>query len=413
MMRVEVNPELLNWAIECAGDRRAFLYEKFPKLDEWESGASQPTLNSWRTSPRRRTCRLAICSCPNRPKKSCPSPICDTMESRGVTRPSPDLLDTIYAMQHRQGWLREDRIECEAEPLDFVGSARQNDNPAGIGQEMRRTVGLVDGWAANVGTWQESLGELRRAVDSMGVAVVVNGIVGNNTHRKLEVGEFRGFALSDVYAPLIFVNGSDAKSAQMFTLAHELAHIWLGKSELTNAGLADKSTHDIEVWCDGAAAEFLVPGDELKALWKEISRADEPFRTAAERLRSAQLLRDAGRWIWASCLERHSSSSIKPTSKKNTGPRPPRVVATFTTPRTPGSDKPSHFASFARRKKGGCRSRKPMPSPGYMAARSRNMPGDWGYHSHEQASPLPSGFRCVHRRQERLLRIPHMPRLLG
>jgi Zn-dependent peptidase ImmA (M78 family) len=293
MMRVEVNRDLLQWAIERAGDRRAFLYEKFPKLDEWESGDSQPTLKQLEHFAKAAYVPIGYLFLPEPPEEKLPVPDLRTLESRGVTRPSPDLLDTIYAMQHRQAWLREDRIECEAEPLDFVGSARQSDNSAGIGQEMRRTVGLVDGWAANVRTWQESLGELRRAIEGIGVAVVVNGIVGNNTHRKLEVAEFRGFALSDVYAPLIFVNGSDAKSAQMFTLAHELAHIWLGKSALTNAGLADKSTHDIEAWCDGATAEFLVPGDELKTLWKEIGRADQPFRAAARAFKVSPIV--AGR----------------------------------------------------------------------------------------------------------------------
>ena len=44
MMRVEVKSELLHWAIERAGDRSAYLYEKFPHLDEWERGEAQPTL---------------------------------------------------------------------------------------------------------------------------------------------------------------------------------------------------------------------------------------------------------------------------------------------------------------------------------------------------------------------------------
>jgi len=293
MMRVEVKPELLHWAIERAGGRSAYLYEKFPHLEDWEHGASQPTLKQLENFAKAAYVPIGFLFLPEPPEEKLSVPDLRTLGSSGVARPSPDLLDTIFAMQHRQAWLREDRIECEAQPLDFVGSARQSDNPAGIGQEMRRTVGLVDGWAVNVGTWQAAVGELRRAIDSIGVTVVVNGIVGNNTHRKLEVEEFRGFALSDEYAPLIFVNGSDAKSAQMFTLAHELAHIWLGKSALTNAGLADKPSHEIEAWCDGAAAEFLVPADELKALWKGIGREEQSFRTAARTFKVSPIV--AGR----------------------------------------------------------------------------------------------------------------------
>lgn len=132
---------------------------------------------------------------------------------------------------------------------------------------MRRFIGLDDGWASEVKSWTEAVGELRRRIERLGVIAVINGVVGNNTSRKLDVQEFRGFALTDPYAPLIFVNGADAKSAQMFTLAHELAHVWLGREGEGISGFEGifPGNQRVEKFCDRAAAEFLVPAAELTA----------------------------------------------------------------------------------------------------------------------------------------------------
>ena len=91
-------------------------------------------------------------------------------------------------------------------------------------------LGLERNWAQTQQTWTTALETLRHAIDAVGVVVVTNGVVGNNTHRKLDPGEFRGFVLVDQHAPLVFVNGADSKAAQMFTLVHELAHLWFGQS---------------------------------------------------------------------------------------------------------------------------------------------------------------------------------------
>jgi len=60
--------------------------------------------------------------------------------------------------------------------------------------------------------------------------------------------------LADPYAPLIFVNGADAKSAQMFTLAHELAHVWVGKDGLFNLVNTLPANDDTENFCNQVAA---------------------------------------------------------------------------------------------------------------------------------------------------------------
>jgi len=263
------------------------------KLAEWERGELQPTLKQLEEFAQKTHVPFGYFFLPEPPEERIPIPDLRTIRNEAISRPSPDLLDTIYAMQRRQAWLREDRMECEAEPLDFVGSARLADNPEDIGREMRRMVGLADGWAATVRTWQEAVGELRRAIEDLGVMAVINGVVGNNTHRKLDVGEFRGFALSDEYAPLVFVNGADAKSAQMFTLAHELAHIWLGESALTDVGLKVRPSQEIESWCDKAAAEFLVPAQALRALWRDVRHKHSPFETIARRFKVSPIV--AGR----------------------------------------------------------------------------------------------------------------------
>ena len=125
------------------------------------------------------------------------------------------------------------------------------------------------------------MSELRRAIEQLGVMAVINGVVGNNTHRRLRVEEFRGFALTDPHAPLIFVNGADAKSAQMFTLAHELAHIWLGTEGLSGFEFLLPGGTDVEDWCNRAAAEFLVPARVLREHWREVGREASVFEALA------------------------------------------------------------------------------------------------------------------------------------
>lgn len=283
MTRVAVQPKLVQWARERADLGIDDLSRKFPKLRDWESGEALPTFKQLEDFAKATHVPFGFLFLPTPPEIPMPIPDFRTVRNRHLGPASPDLLDTVYTMQQRQAWLRETRLECESAALAFVGSARLTDNPAAIGREMRRLLGLEGGWAANARTWQKAVGALRASIEALGVMAVINGVVGNNTSRVLDVEEFRGFALSDEFAPLIFVNGADAKSAQMFTLAHELAHLWLGAEGSGLSGFPGIFPDDgaVETFCDQAAAEFLVPEDELRAWWPEVKRHASPFEMLA------------------------------------------------------------------------------------------------------------------------------------
>ncbi len=122
-------------------------------------------------------------------------------------------------------------------PLSFVRSVTTDSAVDSVAADLRQALGfdLDERDVLPLGPTPCALSSSRRT--PLSVLVMVSGIVGNNTHRKLDPEEFRGFALVDDLAPLVFINGADAKAAQMFTLAHELAHVWLGESALSDASL--------------------------------------------------------------------------------------------------------------------------------------------------------------------------------
>ena len=281
MTRVPVNPELLRWARKRSGLAPEDLATKFKRLPEWEDGETHPTLKQIEAFARAVHVPVGYLFLAEPPEEAVPVPDFRTFAGQPVTSPSPNLLDTIYICRERQSWYREFSRVMQQPELGFVGSATLEISPETIAARMRETLGFDLAARCGCPTWTEALRLFIRQADDAGVLVMVSGVVMSNTHRRLDPAEFRGFALSDPFAPLIFVNGADTKAAQMFTLAHELAHLWLGDSALSNigAGPTPGFQHE-EVWCNAVAAELLVP---LAALRAEL-RQDEALPHALSRL---------------------------------------------------------------------------------------------------------------------------------
>lgn len=287
MNRVEIKPELLRWARERAGKSPTSLARRFPKLGDWESGQSLPTLKQLEGFAKATHTPIGYLFLPKPPVEKVPIPDFRTMGNDRIGHPSPDLLDTIYACQQRQEWYREfARSEAE-KPLHFVGSLQLTMTVEKAAAKIAAELGFDVNERVRLTRWEDALRRFVEQAEALGVLVMINGVVGSNVYRKLDPREFRGFALSDDFAPLVFINGADTKSAQMFTLAHELAHIWLGETAVSDSELMQSPTNEIERWCNRVAAELLVPLDILRRdynkgeeLWAAVTRLARKFKVS-------------------------------------------------------------------------------------------------------------------------------------
>lgn len=281
MSTLAVKPELLRWAIDRSGLSTDELLAKFPKLEEWKTGDRAPTFRQLEQFARTTMTPFGALFLDTPPREELPIPDFRTKNDHPLTRFSPNLLDTIQTMQQRQAWLREWLTEEGAAPLDYVGTASPAINFKSLAQNVRRRLDLDPDWAESLANWEDALQTLRKAVERIGVVVFSNSVVGLNNHRQLDPDEFRGFVLCDPLAPVIFINDADTKSARIFTLAHELVHVWLGQDGVFNLDKMMPGKSTAERYCNRVAAEFLIPAYKLTERWEEARRSDKPFHAIA------------------------------------------------------------------------------------------------------------------------------------
>jgi len=271
-MRVEVKPEMLRWARERSRQTTTKLAGRFPKLKLWERGEVNPTLKQLESFAKATHLPVGYLFLTEPPVESIPIPDFRTTGNEYLGHPSPDLLDTIYICQQRQEWYRDFARSMGEDPLSFISSANLTSDIVATAADIRHSLKFDIEERRQITTWTEALRHFIEQADDFGVMVMVSGVVGSNNRRKLDPEEFRGFTLADDLAPLVFINGSDTRAAQMFTLAHELAHLWLGESALSDIGPVSYPSHNVEIWCNQVAAELLVP---LSVIREEYRQSDE------------------------------------------------------------------------------------------------------------------------------------------
>ncbi len=268
-MRTEINVDtnMLTWAVSRAGYDLAEFTEKVPNLEKWLNGEKKPTVKQLEAFSKKVYLPFGYLFLPEPPIENLPIPFFRTNGIQQTRKVSINVYDTILLIQQRQDWLRDYLKDNEFENLTFVGKHSKTKNPITIVNDIRQTLGLTENWASQFGTWEKAQNHLVQTIEDKGIITVFNGVVENNGYRKIPVDECRGFVLVDKIAPFMFINNADSKSAQMFTIVHELAHIWTGHSAGFDFRKLQPADDPIEILCDQVAAEFLVPKDAFNEKW--------------------------------------------------------------------------------------------------------------------------------------------------
>lgn len=287
MTTVQASVPVLEWAVLKSGIEINKVEQKFHGWKSWISGESRPTLKQLEDFSKLTHTPFGYFFLDEPPKRKLPIPDFRTVGDAEITEVSDNLMDTIFLCEQRQNWYLNYAKKNLYEDLDFVGKFSIENTISEVAESIREIIKFDLNSREKSSSWEKSFSEMISGIESSGIMVMVSSIVGSNTHRHLNVEEFRGFVLVDKTAPLIFINAADSKSAQMFTLAHELAHIWIGKSGVSDPRINNELEGRVEKWCNSVATELLVPKsnfikifDNSAELETEVPRLSKIFKVS-------------------------------------------------------------------------------------------------------------------------------------
>ena len=257
---VPIDPKVLQWAVERSGISRERLMKRFKGFLEWERGAINLTYNQMHRLADALHVPSGYLLMSNPPDEKLPVQDLRTFSGGSIRHNSADLVETVYSCKTRQNWYRDFSRDTDLAKPNFVGSVTIEESPSEVAKRMHIALDLRQDARWNFGSDEEARRILIKKMDFAGVLVMSSGVVGNNTRRRLCPDEFRGFTLSDYYAPVVFVNRNVTASEQLNTLANKLAHIWINSSVISNhRSVGNDKLSTTEDWCTKVAVQFLAP----------------------------------------------------------------------------------------------------------------------------------------------------------
>ena len=267
---VEISPAVLAWVgqqISAKNDTKITSL-----LSRWMNKEEKPNTKTIRRVSQATHIPFGYFFLKYPPQEECDLIHCRTINSTSIKPQSRDFIDIYNSMLNVQNWMADyNRETLGLEPLSFVGRYNENNSPMEIAIDIRHELELSEDFFTREKSSESCFNHLRKRISESGILVMKNAVVGSNTHRKLDIKEFRAFTIINNYAPLIFINGNDTKTGKLFSLAHELAHIWIGSNNLFNDMYFNLHVSKSEQICNAVAAEILVPISIFKCKWTELN----------------------------------------------------------------------------------------------------------------------------------------------
>ncbi len=283
MVEALITPKMVAWARERVNWTPEILAQKMSvsteKINAWESESKleHPSFRQALDLSSKLHIPLGYLYLATPPIENVPLPDLRTVANKPHEKPSPEFIDILYDAYRKQQWYRDYLLDEGSPELEFAGKYKITDDPTTIASDIQNTLSINDELRKDSPTWDQFLTSLVRHTEQSRILVLRNSVVGNNVYRKLDVQEFRGFAICDKIAPLVFINARDYKTAQIFTLIHEIAHIWIGESGISNLDYKLRDTqqrHEIDRLCDSIASEVLAPKNQFSSRWDNTRTID-------------------------------------------------------------------------------------------------------------------------------------------
>ena len=281
VVRVSIEPRVLAWAIDRTGLTITDLSERsdFKNIQSWMDGDLEPTVKQAEKLAAQAQVPFPYLLLESPVQEGIDLPDFRTVRSVPVTEASPELEITVQDCRGRLDWYVEYAREMAIDSPNSVGRFGIDDDPITVARNFSNEIGWE---AGRYSLGDRAVSELSDFIENLGVLVMRSSMVRNNSRRPLDPEEFRGFAMIDRGFALIFVNARDSKSAQLFSLAHEFAHVLLGEPGVSGQDLGSSS--GVEPWCNRFAAEFLIPAEFFAREWRKFDRIEDAVLHISSRL---------------------------------------------------------------------------------------------------------------------------------